>query len=140
MDDDLVYLAITRLQHAYADVATRRAWEEMRALALPDATFDFELPTGQALHLVGPEALGEFGRQATDSFSFYTYVPLNTVVSVTDEGHATGRFRSLELAVDGGSGDWLEFYGLYDDAYVRHEGRWRFQRRSFTTVATRRSQ
>ncbi len=38
--DALDYLAITRLQAAYADVVTRRAWRELERLFLPDAHDD----------------------------------------------------------------------------------------------------
>ena len=48
MDDDaLAYLAIIRLQRAYADVATRRAWPEFASLAIPDARFSFDTRSGK---------------------------------------------------------------------------------------------
>src|SRR5262245_6994813 len=124
--DALAYVAITRLQSAYADLATRRAWDELDALAVGDAAFTFTLPTGQTIELVGPRALGEFGRRATEGFSFYSYQPLNTVVDVTDATHASGRSYSLEVGVDASTGDWQEFYGVYDDEYVASDGAWRF--------------
>ena len=44
MDDDaLAYVAITRLQGRYADIATRQAWDEMVDIVFGDATFTFDL-------------------------------------------------------------------------------------------------
>ncbi len=138
MDDDSVaYLAITRLQRRYADVATRRAWTEMADLARDDARFSFELVTGQSLEFVGPAALAEFGAQATAQFSFYEYIPLNTVVTVTSDTTATGTFYSLEIGVDATSAVWTEFYGRYEDVYAMDAGRWWFARRAFQVLTTR---
>jgi hypothetical protein len=137
VDDDLVHLAISRLHQRYADVVMRRAWDEMHLLALADAPFSFELPSGETLRFVGPEALGAFGAHATGSFSFYSYVPLTLVVEVEDPVHASGRFYSLEHGVDRTTGDWQEFFGQYDDRYVRDGGTWRFAQRSFRTLTTR---
>jgi hypothetical protein len=137
IDDDLVHLAISRLTQRYADVVMRRAWDEMHLLTLPDAVFSFELPSGQTLRFVGPDAIGEFGKHATDSFDFYSYVPLNLVVDVEELTTASGRFTSLEHGVDRTTGTWHEFFGHYDDRYVRDAGTWRFASRKFRTLMTR---
>jgi SnoaL-like domain len=138
MDDDAVaYLAIIRLQARYADIATRRAWAEMSDVALDDARFSFALATGQSLELVGPAALAALGAQATAQFSFYEYIPLNTVVTVTSDTTATGTFYSLEVGVDAGNGEWTEFYGRYEDAYATDRGRWLFARREFRVLTSR---
>jgi hypothetical protein len=113
------------------------AWDELGSIVASDARFSFELPDGHDVDLVGPAALGEFGRRATASFSFYGYQPLNTVVHTSDAEAAAGRSYSLEVAVDRISGDWLEFYGRYDDEYVLDDHRWCFARRSFRTLARR---
>src|SRR5262245_46366595 len=137
MDDALAYLAITRLQNSYADIATRMAWSEMRTIATPDARFTFDLRGGEPRVFDGPEALGEFGASGAAQFGFYNYLPLNTVVDVTSESQATGRFYSLEVGVDRASGTWLEFYGLYDDVYACEDGSWLFASRRFRTIALR---
>ena len=46
-DDAILDLAIMRLQRAYADLATRRAFSEVAELATPDAIFSFDLRSGQ---------------------------------------------------------------------------------------------
>lgn len=136
-DDSLAYVAITRLQNRYADVATRRAWAEMADLALPTARFSFDLQAGRVLEFVGPAALAEFGSRATAGYSFYEYLPLNTVVTVADDTSATGRFYALEIGVDAASGAWTEFYGFYFDEYACVESRWLFARRAFQILTHR---
>jgi len=136
-DDSQAYLAITRLQSRYADIATRQAWDEMSELAVDDARFTFDLRIGQVLEFVGPAALAKFGAGATAGFSFYEYLPLNTVVDVTSATTATGRFYSLEVGVSAASGEWTEFYGLYHDDYVLDGGRWQFAARAFQTLTVR---
>jgi len=138
MDPDaLAHLALTRLQARYADIATRMAWAEMPTLLTPDARFTFDLRMGEPLVLDGPDAVAAFGEQACAMFSFYNYAPLNQVVTLTDDTHATGRAYALEVGVDASSGAWLEFYGRYHDDYAIHDGEWRFARRHFQTMATR---
>jgi SnoaL-like protein len=138
MDDDtLAHLAITRLHCWYTDIASRQAWEEMVDLALADASFSFDLGGGRVLEFVGAE-LGSFGPRATAQFSFYEYLPMNTVVTVTSEATATGRSYALEVGVDKASDDWIEVYGVYDDDYVMHDGKWMFSRRASVEAKPRR--
>jgi hypothetical protein len=136
-DEALAYLAIMRLQRAYADIATRRAWPEIAALATPEARFSFDTRSGQVIEVVGAVAFGEFGAKTTDRFSFYEYVPLNAVVKIGSDGTALGRAYSLEVGEDRGSGEWIDFYGLYHDDYVLSGGAWRFARRQYQTLGRR---
>jgi hypothetical protein len=136
MDEALAYLSIMRLQRAYADIATRRAWPEIAALATPDARFSFDTRSGKVIEVIGAEAFGEFGGKTTDRFSFYEYVPLNCVVKIGD-GTARGRAYSLEVGEDRGTGEWINFYGLYHDDYVLSGGQWRFARRQYQTLGRR---
>ena len=135
-DDAQAYLAIMRLQRAYADVATRRAWPEIASLAIPDARFSFDTRSGRVIEVIGAEAFGEFGAKATGRFSFYQYVPLNTVVTISTTT-ARGRSYSLEVAEDRDTREWINFYGHYHDDYVLFDGAWRFARRQYQTVGRR---
>jgi hypothetical protein len=135
-DDALAYLAIVRLQHAYADIATRRAWPEIASLALPDARFSFDTRSGRVIEIVGAAAFGEFGGKSTGRFSFYQYLPLNTIVTISG-ATARGRAYSLEVGEDGETREWIQFYGLYHDDYVQLDGAWRFARRQYQTLARR---
>lgn len=136
-DEALTYLALMRLQRAYADIATRRAWPEITSLAIPDARFSFDIRSGRVIEVIGAEALGEFGARSTDRFSFYEYVPLNTVVTISTTGTARGRSYSLEVGEDRDTREWINFYGLYHDDYVLFDGTWRFARRQYQTLARR---
>jgi SnoaL-like domain len=138
MDDETEnYNAITRLQRSYADVSTRGAWNEVASLTTPDARFSFDTHSGKVFEFDGPAAFGEFGAKMTGSFTFYEYIPLNFVVTIGSDGTAGGRTYSLELAEDGETGEWTEFYGVYDDEYQVFEGTWRFSRRCYRTFGRR---
>ena len=136
-DDALTYLAILQLQHAYADIATRQAWPEITSLALPDARFSFDTRSGRVIEVNGAAAFGEFGGKSVGRFSFYQYIPLNTVVTASTQVSAQGRAYSLEVGEDRETGEWINFYGLYHDDYVRIDGTWRFARRQYQTLARR---
>jgi SnoaL-like domain len=138
MDNDATaYLAIQRLQRAYADVATRNAWNEAALLATPDARFTFDTHSGQVFEIEGGDEFVAFGARMNQRFKFYEYIPLNFVVTIGSDGTAHGRSYSLEVAEDGETGNWNEFFGVYEDEYVVFEGTWRFARRHYRTYARR---
>ena len=134
-DDASAYLAITRLQAAYADVVTRRAWPELGALFVPDAPIHIDTVTSPVIELEGAASLGQFISRAIERFSFFQFVVLNTVVDVAKDDAATGRLYMVELRQDGDSGEWSNAFGLYRDAYACHEGRWRFAERHYQSLA-----
>jgi len=138
MDDDAIaYLAIQRLQRAYADISTRNAWDEAASLATPDAKFTFDTRSGTVFEINGPEEFAAFGAQMNERFSFYEYIPLNFVVTIRNDGTARGRSYSLEFAEDSETGNWNEFFGVYDDEYTVVDGTWRFARRHYRTYGRR---
>lgn len=139
MTDGCTSCQILEVVGAYADIASRMAWDEIDAVVHVDATLSFDLGHGAPIELVGPDAVAAFGRSATAAFSFYSYQSASTVLlSVTDDA-ATGRSHALEVGVDAASGDWLEFRGRYDDDWRRIDGTWRFQSRRYTSTHRRRS-
>ena len=131
------YLTIMGLQRSYADIATRAAWDEVAAIATPDAHFSFHTSSGRKFEIEGAVAFGEFGGKMTERFRFYEYIPLNFVVTIGTDGTAHGRSYSLEVAEDAETGDWIDFYGMYQDEYALFEGTWRFARRRYRTVGQR---
>jgi hypothetical protein len=132
----LAELAIDRLQRAYADVSTRRAWDEFATLATPDARFSFDTRTGDVIELDGLAAFAEFGAAMTAQFSFYEYVPLNFVVDVDPvAGTARGRAYQLEIGQDRETSAFTNFYGMYHDDYARVDGQWWFTRRQYQSLA-----
>jgi hypothetical protein len=136
-EDTVAYIAIQRLQRAYADVSTRHAWDEVASLATPDARFSFDTYTGKTFEIDGPVAFAEFGAKMTGTFSFYEYIPLNFVVDIHPDGTAQGHTYSLEVSEDRESGDWVDVYGVYSDQYAIFEGSWRFSRRHYRTYGRR---
>jgi hypothetical protein len=137
VDGDLAgYVAVTRLQRTYGDVCTRRAWAELPALCTPDSVFTFRFGGGAPAELSGAAGLQQFGAGAVERFSFYQYIVLNTVVSIAGN-RADARLGVLEIGVDRESGEWLEFYGHYDDVCTQVDGTWRFARRDYRLTARR---
>jgi hypothetical protein len=136
-DETAAYVAITRLQAAYADVVTRRAWPELEPLFRPDAPIRIDTVSRPAVELTGGTELGTFIAAAVDRFEFFEFVILNTVIDVQPGGTASGRVYLVELRQERASGDWSNAFGLYDDHYAHHDGRWVFARRSYQSLARR---
>lgn len=133
--DALAYLAITRLQNAYADVITRRAWPELVDLFVPDAPVHVDMVTSPPIEIVGPEQLGEFIGTAVERFDFFELVILSVVVDVRSATDAVGRFYMQELRQDAASGGWSDAYGVYHDRYQHDGERWRFAERRYQSLA-----
>jgi hypothetical protein len=126
-------VAVQRLQAAYGDAVTRRAWDELRALFEPDAVVHIDTRARDPFRLEGPDALVAFIERALEPFHFFEFAILNAVADV-DGDRATGRVYICELRHDR-SGVWTEAYGLYQDRYVRRDGRWRIQERHYSSLA-----
>ena len=128
------YVAITRLQAAYADVVNRRAWPEFAELFLPDAAVRVDTVTNPAVDLAGPRALGEFIGGAIERFEFFEFVTLNSHVMI-DGDTATARVFMCELRQERESGRFTRAFGLYRDDYRRVDDHWWFARRRYQSLA-----
>lgn len=126
-------LAVQRLQAAYGDAVTRRAWAEVRGLFEPDAAVHIDTRTRAPFTLDGPDAIAGFIEQALAPFAFFEMAILNAVADV-DGDHATGRVYIQELRHDR-AGEWTQAYGLYRDRYRRSGGAWRIAARRYTSLA-----
>ena len=134
--DDVV--ALWRLQATYADVVTRRAWSELHALFVPNATVTLDLVTSPPRTITGPDELGEFIGSSIERFDHFTFVILNTVVDVTGPDAATGRIFMCEIRHDAASEPndaWSTAQGCYQDDYVRIADGWRFAARQYRSMA-----
>ena len=131
----LAYLAITRLQAAYADVVTRRSWLELEPLFLPDAPIHIDTVTGPVMELAGPTAFGDFVRRSIEQFDFFEFVVLNTVVRVGHDETARGRLYMVELRQHRDTGEWSNAFGVYHDRYASVDGHWRFAERHYQSLA-----
>ena len=132
------YTAICRLQAAYADSVTRRAWSELDELFVPSATIAVDTVTNAPIEIVGPQALGAFISGAVERFEFFELVILNTRVTLRHDGDpdtARARQFTCELRQDESNGRWTNAFGVYHDEYTRDEGRWWFARRRYQSLA-----
>jgi hypothetical protein len=138
MDDDTnAYVAITRLQATYADVVTRRAWAELGPLFVPDAPIRIDTVTRPVVDVVGAPGLADFVAPAVERFEFFEFVILNTVIDVQTTTTAAGRLYMVEVRQERATHGWSNAFGLYEDDYTLHEGRWRFARRRYRSLARR---
>jgi hypothetical protein len=136
VDDELHgYLGVTRLQSAYADVVSRRAWEELDALFAPDCPVHVDTVTSATREFVGPADFGAFVAASIERFEFFEFVILNTVVDVHPGPTATGRVWMVELRQDRASGGWSNAFGIYHDSYALTDGAWRFTERHYQSLA-----
>ena len=132
------FVAISRLQAAYADVVTRRAWTELRDLFRPGAPVQVDTVTAAPFELTGPEEVGAFISGAIERFEFFEFVILNTHIVTAvggDPDAARARLYMCELRQESASGQWSNAFGIYHDDYVRHDGRWWFARRRYQSLA-----
>ena len=136
--DTIDYVAICRLQGAYADTVTRRAWAELHEQFLPDAPVRVDTVTNPVIELVGPAQVGDFIGAAVERFEFFEFTILNTHVELRaggDPDAARARLYICELRQDAATGHRTNVYGVYRDDYRRAEGRWWFARRSYQSLA-----
>ncbi len=135
--DALAYIAITRLQAEYADVVTRRAWDEVDELFTAESKVYLNLVTAPPLEYSGRGGIGPFIATSIERFEYFQFIIRNATVKVADENNATGRMYMSELRQDAASGGWSTIYGIYHDTYRRDsgDGKWRFAERQYQSLA-----
>jgi hypothetical protein len=131
------YIAVRRLQDAYADVVTRRAWPELEDLFRPDAELVLDVRRGDVLSFTGPQAIGSFIGQSIERFEFFEFVVLGTRVRFDpdDPDRASARLYMCELRQSVEEGRHSVAYGLYQDDHVRVDGRWWYAHRHYSSLA-----
>lgn len=134
-DDTQDVVSLWRLQSAYADIVSRRAWSELDSVFLPDTTVEIDTVSAPARTCVGSAGFANFVGPATDRFDHFQFVILNTAVDVTGPDDATGRIFMCELRHEIAIDDWTTAYGLYQDRYRRVDGRWWFAARRYRSLA-----
>jgi len=136
--DTIDYVAICRLQSAYADAVTRRAWAELDELFVPSAHVTVDTVTSTPIELDGPAGVGDFISGAVERFEFFELVILNTTVDLRrgdDPDLARARMFTCELRQDRSNGRWTNAFGVYHDEYTRIDARWWFARRRYQSLA-----
>ena len=135
------YIALRRLQNAYADIVTRRAWAELHDIFVPDLELVLDTRRDEPLRLHGPQAVGDFIGNAIAEFDFFEFVILNTRVFLNhttggDPDVATARMWMNELRHESAAGGrWTLAYGLYQDTFRRIDGKWWFAGRRYQSLA-----
>ena len=135
--DDLDYVGIHRLHAAYADAVSRRAWSELDGLFLPDAPIRVDTVTGDPIEAVGAAGIGGFIAGAVERFEFFELVILNVHVLPGGEGSDERESRAFtcELRQEASNGHWSNAFGVYHDDVRRLDGRWRYARRRYQSIA-----
>ncbi|MCU0271309.1 MAG: nuclear transport factor 2 family protein [Acidimicrobiales bacterium] len=132
----LDHLAITRLQAAYGDAVTRRAWDELEAMFLPDCRVRLDLRGGSVLEKVGGAEVAAFIAASVERFEFFAFTLQNTVVEVAPGGvEARSRLYIRELRQERATHRWTTAFGLYRDTCRKVDGRWRFASRDYASLA-----
>jgi hypothetical protein len=136
VDDGRDYLAITRLQAAYGDAVTRRAWDELGPMFVDDCPLRLDLRGGAVIEQVGADAIGSFIAASLVRFEFFAFTLQNTVVDVAPDGRtARGRLYIRELRQERDTHRWSTAFGLYRDTYRKDDDRWRFASRDYSSLA-----
>jgi hypothetical protein len=138
LQDTVDFVAIGRLQSAYADVVTRRAWPELEALFVPSAHVTVDTVTSTPIELDGPTGVGDFISAAVERFEFFELVILNAATDLRTDGDpdaARARVFTCELRQDRSNGRWTNAFGVYHDGYTRIDGRWWYSRRRYQSLA-----
>jgi hypothetical protein len=135
--DDLDYLGIQRLHAAYADAVSRRAWGDLEALFLPDTPIRVDTVTGEPIEATGASGIGGFIAGAVARFEFFELVILNVHVLPGGDGADERQSRAFtcELRQEASTGHWTNAFGVYHDDVRRVDGRWRYARRRYQSLA-----
>jgi hypothetical protein len=138
MQETIDFVAISRLQSAYADAVTRRAWSDLDEQFAAGATVTVDTVTGNPIELVGARGVGDFISGAVERFEFFEMVILNTKVDLQfggDPNLARARVFTCELRSEMSNGHWSNAFGVYHDEYRRLDERWQFARRRYQSLA-----
>ena len=131
----LDYLDIRRLQNRYADIVTRREWDELHEIMRPTCTLELDLGD-DSMTFDCPQAIGDFIGDQLTQFSFFEFVILNTVIEVdVAAGTAGGRMYMQELRQNVADGRRTNAYGVYHDRFERHDGTWWLARRRYASFS-----
>lgn len=128
---DAAHVGIMRLQAAYADVVTRRAWDELPLLFAEGCTVTLDLRDGSPRVLRGGEELTAFVAGALERFPFFVFAVLNVV---TWSGGSRTYIHEIRRDREGAPSD---AYGVYEDRVEPAPGGdgWRFAERRYTSLS-----
>ena len=132
----LAYVELQRLQSKYADVVTRRAWEELAGFVRADCPIVVDVRHTK-FEFTGPTEYGEFIDRQIQRFALFEFVLLNMVMQIDAErGVAAARVYMQEIRQNVSDGRRTDAFGVYHDRLERgDDGRWWFARRHYRSFA-----
>jgi hypothetical protein len=136
LEDAVDHVEIRRLQDAYADIVSRRRFDELSEVFPEGMVLDLDL-RDHTRRFTGPAEIGEFIGQTLAQFEFFQFNILGTRVLLRvddDADRAAGRMYMTELRQTP-SGHWSQIYGVYHDRFARVDGRWWFASRTYHSLA-----
>lgn len=132
----LAYVQLQQLESRYADVVTRRAWDELADFVRADCPIVVDVRHTK-FELTGPTEYGEFIDGAIQRFSVFEFVLLNMVFQIdAQRGVAAARVYMQEIRQNVSDGRRTDAYGVYHDRLERgDDGLWWFARRHYRSYA-----
>lgn len=128
-------LAIRDLLARYVDAIHRRAPDDWAATWAPDATWTLPdiTDSDSALVMEGRDDIVAGWIAAMEGYPFVAHILHSGVINWQGAESASGRWYVTEI-VEAEDGSRFHFYGVYNDRYVRMDGRWLFRERVFSLL------
>ena len=132
----LAYVELQRLESRYADVVTRRAWDELADIVRADCPIVVDVRHTK-FEFTGPTEYGQFIVRQIERFSLFEFVLLNMVMQIdAGRGVAAARVYMQEVRQNVSDGRRTDAYGVYHDRLEQgDDGRWWFARRNYRSFA-----
>ena len=89
LDETIDFIAIQRVHSAYADIVTRRAWDELTTIMLSSCSLTLNLGD-RTMSIDGPTSIGAFIGEQLEQFSFFEFIILNSVAHIDEDGSRAG--------------------------------------------------
>lgn len=135
-DETREVVALLRLQAAYADVVSRRAWEELSTVLAADVDIEIDTVTSPPQHYRSAQEFIDFVGNAVARFDHFQFVILNSLVDIEDSrASANGRIFMCEIRHVADPDEWSTAYGLYQDRYRLVDGTWWITERRYRSLA-----
>lgn len=120
-------MAIRDLAASYIDAVNRTDGETWKATWSETGTWCL-----MGTEISGREALFGFWQTAMSGFKFVIMVLNSGTIDITGDT-ASGRWYVTEHLM-GQDGNGIHIEGVYDDRYVREDGRWVFSKREYQVI------
>jgi hypothetical protein len=131
--EDLVEIeSIKRLKYAYARCIDQKLWDEIATLFTADAVAAY---SGGGYTFEGREAIVDFLRRAMGAETFHSSHKMHhPEIDLTGPDTATGIWALDDVVIDTQWDITIRGASFYEDAYVKHDGRWMIRRTSYKRV------